>query len=66
MEAVINKVYTERNPKRLKRFGGIAGGILLLLLAVLIGISCGVADLSWQELRDDSHAQSILRHFGRY
>lgn len=52
MEAVINKVYTERNPKRLKRFGGIAGGILLLLLAVLIGISCGVADLSWQELRD--------------
>ena len=52
MEAVINKVYTERNPKRLKRFGGIAGGILLLLLAVLIGISCGVADLSWQELKD--------------
>lgn len=52
MEAVINKVYTERNPKRLKRFGGIAGGILLLLLAVLIGISCGIADLSWQELKD--------------
>lgn len=52
MEAVINKVYTERNPKRLKRFGGIAGGILVLLLAVLIGISCGIADLSWQELRD--------------
>ena len=52
MEAVINKVYTERNPKRLKRFGGIAGGILLLLLAVLIGISCGVADLSWRELKD--------------
>lgn len=52
MEAVINKVYTERNPKRLKRFGGIAGGILLLLLAVLIGISCGIADLSLQELKD--------------
>ena len=52
MEAVINKVYTERNPKRLKRFGGIGGGILLLLLAVLIGISCGIADLSWQELKD--------------
>lgn len=52
MEAVIDKVYTERNPKRLKRFGGIAGGILLLLLAVLIGISCGVADLSWRELKD--------------
>ena len=52
MEAVINKVYTERNPKRLKRLGGIAGGILLLLLAVLIGISCGIADLPWQELKD--------------
>lgn len=52
MEAVINKVYTERNPKRLKRFGGIGGGILILLLAVLIGISCGIADLSWQELKD--------------
>lgn len=52
MEAVINKVYTERNPKRLKRFGGIAGGILVLLLAVLVGISCGIADLSWQELKD--------------
>ena len=25
---------------------------MLLLLAVLIGISCGVADLSWQELKD--------------
>ena len=52
MEAVINKVYTERNPKRLKRLGGIGGGILVLLLAVLIGISCGIADLSWQELKD--------------
>lgn len=52
MEAVINKVYTERNPKRLKRLGGIGGGILILLLAVLIGISCGVADLSWHELKD--------------
>lgn len=52
MEAVIDKVYTERNPKRLKRFGGIAGGILVLLLAVLIGISCGIADLSLQELKD--------------
>lgn len=52
MEAVINKVYAERNPKRLKRLGGIGGGILLLLLAVLIGISCGIADLSWQELKD--------------
>lgn len=52
MEAVINKVYTERNPKRLKRLGGIGGGILVLLLAVLIGISCGIADLSWQELTD--------------
>lgn len=52
MEAVINKVYTERNPKRLKRLGGIGGGILVLLLAVLIGISCGMADLSWQELKD--------------
>lgn len=52
MEAVINKVYTERNPKRLKRLGGIGGGILLLLLAVLIGISCGIADLFWQELKD--------------
>lgn len=52
MEAVINKVYTERNPKRLKRLGGIGGGILALLLAVLIGISCGIADLSWQELKD--------------
>lgn len=52
MEAVINKVYTERNPKRLKRFGGIGGGILILLLAVLIGISCGIADLPWQELKD--------------
>lgn len=52
MEAVINKVYTERNPKRLKRLGGIGGGILLLLLAVLIGISCGIANLSWQELKD--------------
>ena len=46
MEAVINKLYTERNPKRLKRLGGIGGGILILLLAVLIGISCGIADLS--------------------
>lgn len=52
MEAVINKVYTERNPKRLKRLGGIGGGIFILLLAVLIGISCGIADLSWQELKD--------------
>lgn len=52
MEAVINKVYTERNPKRLKRLGGIGGGILVLLMAVLIGISCGIADLSWQELKD--------------
>ena len=52
MEAVINKVYTERNPKSLKRLGGIGGGILVLLLAVLIGISCGIADLSWQELKD--------------
>lgn len=52
MEAVVNKVYTERNPKRLKRLGGIGGGILVLLLAVLIGISCGIADLSWQELTD--------------
>ena len=52
MEAVIDKVYTEKNPKRLKRLGGIGGGILLLLLAVLIGISCGIADLSWQELKD--------------
>lgn len=52
MEAVINKVYTERNPKRLKRLGGIGGGILVLLLALLIGISCGIADLSWQELKD--------------
>lgn len=52
MEAVINKVYTERNPKRLKRFGGIGGGILIMLLAVLIGISCGIADLPWQELKD--------------
>ena len=52
MEAVINKVYTERNPQRLKRLGGIGGGILVLLLAVLIGISCGIADLSWQELKD--------------
>ena len=52
MEAVINKVYTEKNPKGLKRLGGIGGGILLLLLAVLIGISCGVADLSWRELKD--------------
>jgi len=52
VEAVINKVYTERNPKRLKRLGGIGGGILVLLLAVLIGISCGIADLSWQELKD--------------
>lgn len=52
MEAVINKVYTERNPKRLKRLGGIGGGILVLLLAVLIGISCGIADLSLQELKD--------------
>lgn len=52
MEAVINKVYTERNPKRLKRLGGIGGGILILLLVVLIGISCGIADLSWQELKD--------------
>lgn len=52
MEAVINKVYAERNPKRLKRLGGIGGGILVLLLAVLIGISCGIADLSWQELKD--------------
>ena len=52
MEAVINEVYTERNPKRLKRLGGIGGGILVLLLAVLIGISCGIADLSWQELKD--------------
>lgn len=52
MEAVIDKVYTEKNPKRLKRLGGIGGGILILLLAVLIGISCGVVDLSWQELRD--------------
>lgn len=52
MEAVINKVYAERNPKRLKRLGGIGGGILLLLLAVLIGISCGIANLSWQELKD--------------
>lgn len=52
MEAVINKVYAERNPKRLKRLGGIGGGIFILLLAVLIGISCGIADLSWQELKD--------------
>ncbi len=52
MEAVINKAYTEKNPKRLKRLGGIGGGILVLLLAVLIGISCGIADLSWQELKD--------------
>lgn len=52
MEVVINKVYTERNPKRLKRLGGIGGGIFILLLAVLIGISCGIADLSWQELKD--------------
>lgn len=52
MEAVINKVYTERNPKRLKRLGGIGGGIFILFLAVLIGISCGIADLSWQELKD--------------
>ena len=52
MEVVINKVYTERNPKRMKRLGGIGGGILVLLLAVLIGISCGIADLSWQELKD--------------
>lgn len=52
MEAVINKVYAERNPKRLKRLGGIGGGIFVLLLAVLIGISCGIAYLSWQELKD--------------
>lgn len=52
MEAVINKVYTERNPKSLKRLGGIGGGILVLLLTILIGISCGIADLSWQELKD--------------
>lgn len=52
MEAVINKVYTEGNLKRLKRLGGIGGGIFILLLAVLIGISCGIADLSWQELKD--------------
>ena len=50
MEAVIERVAVERHPKRNKRFLAIWGGLAILILAIAGGISCGIADLSWQEL----------------
>lgn len=50
MEAVIERVAVEKHPKRNKRFLAIWGGLAILVLAIAGGISCGIADLSWQEL----------------
>lgn len=50
MEAVIERVGVETHPKKNKRFLAIWGGLAVLLLAIGGGISCGIADLSWQEL----------------
>lgn len=50
MEAVIERVAVEKHPKRNKRFLAIWGGLAILILAIAGGISCGIADLSWQEL----------------
>lgn len=50
MEAVIERVSVEKHPKRNKRFFALWGGLAVLLLAIGGGISCGIANLSWQEL----------------
>lgn len=50
MEAVIERVAVEKHPKRNKRFLAIWGGLAILVLAIAGGISCGIANLSWQEL----------------
>lgn len=50
MEAVIERVSVEKHPKRNKRFFAIWGGLAVLLFAIGGGISCGIANLSWQEL----------------
>ena len=50
MEAVIERVGVEKHPKRNKRFFALWGGLAVLLLAIGGGISCGIANLSWQEL----------------
>lgn len=50
MEAVAEKLAIEKHPKRNKRFLAIWGGLAILVLAIAGGISCGIADLSWQEL----------------
>lgn len=50
MEAVAEKLAIEKHPKRNKRILAIWGGLAILILAIAGGISCGIADLSWQEL----------------
>lgn len=50
MEAVIERVAVEKHPKRNKRFLAIWGSLAILCLAIVGGIYCGIADLSWQEL----------------
>ena len=50
MEAVLQKGVGTSHPRKMKRLLGIFGGLAVLLLAIVIGISCGIADLTWSEL----------------
>lgn len=53
MELTAEKPLVEvgKDPHKVKRRLGVLGGLVALALAIVIGISCGIADLTWAELQ---------------
>lgn len=50
MEALMDNKLAGRHPRSLKRRLAVLGGLLALAAALLLGVSFGIADLTWQEL----------------
>ncbi|MGM9539232.1 FecCD family ABC transporter permease [Anaerovibrio sp.] len=50
MEALMENNLAARHPRSMKRRLAVLGGLVALVAALLLGVSFGIADLTWQEL----------------